>query len=105
GAGSWRRGGNGGRGVCRLETEDEIRVHVVRRIATVLVRDLCREDRDRARLARSEVSIRIDRERSWTTSYNRVRDVARAAGGADDLEPVTRNVNRLAEGNSQVCTC
>src|SRR6185437_7037377 len=88
GAVSWRRRGDGWRGVCRLETKDKVRVHVVRRIAAVLVVDLRSEDRDRARFTGGKVSIRIDRERSWTTSYDCVRDILRAAGRADDLEPV-----------------
>src|SRR6185369_6236300 len=100
----WRGCRNCRRRICRLETEDKVGVHVVRWIAAVLVRDLCGEDRDRARFPRRKVSGRIDRESSWTTSYHCVGNILCAAGRADDLEPVTRDVYRFAEGDRYICT-
>src|SRR6185503_4552352 len=62
----------------------------------------CGKHSHRARLIEGKVDVWIDRERSWTTCYDGVSDVASAACRADDLEPVTRNVNRLAKRDRQV---
>src|SRR6185369_15852302 len=84
------------------KSEDEISRHVIRRIVGVLIGNLCREDRDGTSFPVSEIGVGIDREDAWTTGYNRVRDVACAAGGANDLEPVAGDVDRLAEGHADI---
>ena len=92
-------GRDGRRDVNCSETEDKVRHHIVRRITTVLIGDLCRIDRDGANLTIRKVRVWIDRKGRWTTCYNLSRRRCELRCWGTQSKPFACYVYRFAESN------
>ena len=84
------------------KAEDKVRRHVVRRIDYVLIADLCCKDRNGTGFSSRKITIRINRESSWTTRYGGIGDIMCSALRADDLEPVASNINGFTKRDGDV---